>query len=333
MPSFKLRRCDRCYKFHASYTLDDPQRGRKIYLCYDCWSAENRGLQPGTPTIDIRSVLANLPKKVSKLDLQILLAHLLGQPRAWVLAHPEAALTDEQRRALEAAVGCLRRGVPLPYVLERWEFFGLEFILTPDVLIPRPETELLVETALSWMRQPGSAIRNCIDIGTGSGCIAVSLAVNAPCLAVNAPSPALTATDISPAAIAVAHANAEKHSVADRIEFHTSDLFETAALEGRRFDLLAANLPYIPSWTLRQLEVYDHEPALALDGGADGLALIRRLLQTAPPHIAAGGGLLLEIEASQGNSALALARSAFPQADTRLLHDLAGHDRLLTIQT
>jgi len=297
MPSFVLRRCDRCYKFHASYTA-----------------------------VDIQSVLAKPPKKVSKLDLQTLLAHLLGQPRAWVLAHPEAALTDEQKRALEAALGRLRRGVPLPYVLERWEFFGLEFIVTTDVLIPRPETELLVETALSWMRQPGSAIRNCIDIGTGSGCIPVSLAVNAPCLG-------LTATDISPAAIAVAHANAEKHGVADRIEFHSSDLFETAALEGRRFDLLAANLPYIPSWTLRQLEVYDHEPTLALDGGPDGLALIRRLLQTAPPHIAAGGVLLLEIEASLGNSALALARSAFPQAETRLLQDLAGHDRLLTIQT
>ena len=324
MPAFKLRRCDRCNKYHASYVVEDPQRG-KINLCTDCWNAENRGLQPAAPAATVKSLLADHPKKISRLDLQTLLAHVLGQPRSWVLAHPEASLTEEQIREWKTALAHLRRGVPLPYVLGRWEFFGLEFIVTPDVLIPRPETELLVETALSRINNANMAIRTCIDIGTGSGCIAVALAIHAPSLA-------LTATDISSEALAIAHANAEKHGVAGRIELHTADLFACPALADRRFDLLTANLPYISSWTLRTLEVYGREPSLALDGGVDGLDLIRRLLQTAPAHIAAGGALLLEIEASQGKPALELAHKAFPLAEIRVLPDLTGRDRLLTIR-
>jgi len=325
MPEFKLRRCDRCYKYHASYVIDDPQQG-KINLCTDCWNAENRRRQPGTPLVTVAFLLSGPPQKTSRLDLQTLLAHVLGQPRAWVLAHPEAPLTQEQTREWKAALARLRRGVPLPYVLGRWEFFGMEFIVTPEVLIPRPETELLVETALSWINTPNSAIRNCVDIGTGSGCIAVALAAHAPSLF-------LTATDISPQALAIAHANAEKHGVAGRIELLTADLFACPTLAERRFDLLVANLPYIPSWTLRTLEVYGREPSLALDGGPDGLDLLRRLLQTAPAHLLAGGALLLEIEASQGKPTLALARQSFPQAEIKVLPDLSSRDRLLTIQT
>jgi release factor glutamine methyltransferase len=325
MPDFKLHRCDRCNKYHASYVVSDPQRGR-LNLCYDCWTAANRSLHPGTPAVTVQSLLANPPQKISKLDLQTLLAHLLGQSRAWLLAHPEAALTEQQTYEWKAALARLRRGVPLPYVLGRWEFYGLEFILTPEVLIPRPETELLVETALSWMHEPDSAIRSCLDVGTGSGCIAVALAVHAPSLA-------LTATDISPQALAIAHANAEKHQLTGRLELLTANLLDSPTLAGRRFDLLVANLPYIPSWTLRTLEVYDREPSLALNGGPDGLALIRRLLVSAPPHIAPGGGLLLEIEATQGEAALELARQAFQQATVQVLPDLSGRDRLLTIKT
>src|SRR3972149_8145132 len=145
MPAYKLRRCDRCNRYHASFVVEDPQRG-KINLCTDCWNAANRLLQPAAPAVTVQSILADPPPKIPKLDLQILLAHVLGQSRAWVLAHPEAALTAEQTREWKAALAHLRRGDSLPYVLGRWEFFGLEFIVTPDVLIPRPETELLVET-------------------------------------------------------------------------------------------------------------------------------------------------------------------------------------------
>lgn len=325
MPAPVLRRCDRCKNYHVSYVIDDPQTGGKLHLCYDCWKEEVQGTKPSVKALTVQSLLTTPPKKVSKTDLQVLLADLLRQPRAWVIAHPEVALTPDQVNTFQANLGKLRRGMPLPYVLGHWEFYGLEMIVSPEVLIPRPETELLVETALDYIRNPTMAIRNCIDVGTGSGCIAVALAINAPELAI-------TATDISSDALAIAHASAEKHGVLKRIRYLEADLLENPALATQRFDLIVANLPYIPTWTLRQLEVYDHEPSLALDGGPDGLALIRRLLETAPAHLSRGPALLLEIEASQGKAALDLARLAFPKAECQVLPDLAGKDRLLAIR-
>ncbi len=326
MPVPVLRRCDWCKNYHVSYVIDDPETGGKLHLCYDCWKEEVQGAKSSVVEETIQSLLANPLKKVSKFDLQVLLADLRGQPVAWVMAHPEATLTPDQMNAWKAGLGKLRRGVPLPYVLGHWEFYKLELIVSPDVLIPRPETELLVETALAWIHNPVMAIRNCIDVGTGSGCIAVALAVNAPNLTI-------TITDISSSALAIAHANAQKHDILERIRFLEADLLEHPALAAQRFDLLVANLPYIPTWTLRQLEVYDHEPSLALDGGPDGLVLIRRLLDTAPDHLSRGGALLLEIEASQGNAVLDLARQTFPKAKSQVLPDLAGKDRLLAIRT
>jgi release factor glutamine methyltransferase len=326
MPAPVLRRCDRCKNYHVSYVIDDLQTGGKLHLCYDCWKEEVQRTKPSAKALTVKSLLTTPPKKVSKTDLQVLLADLLGQPRAWVMAHPEATLTLDQVNAWQAGLGKLRRGLPLPYVLGHWEFYGLEMIVSPEVLIPRPETELLVETALAWIHQPSMAMRSCIDVGTGSGCIAVAMAINAPELTI-------TATDISSEALAIAHANAEKHGVLKRIRTLEADLFENPALATQRFDLIVANLPYIPTWTLRQLEVYDHEPSLALDGGPDGLALIRRLLEIAPTHLSRGGALLVEIEASQGKAALDLAQLAFPKAESQVLPDLASKDRLLAIRT
>jgi release factor glutamine methyltransferase len=225
-------------------------------------------------------------------------------------------------------------------VLGRWEFFGLDFVVTPDVLIPRPETELLVEQALEWWRNskseirnallcrnPKSEIRNALDVGTGSGCIAIALAVHVPELHI-------TATDISSAALVVARANAQKHGVADRIQFLQADLLNVprSTCHVERCDLIVANLPYIPTGTLKTLEVYGKEPSLALDGGPDGLAFIRRLLQDAPGHLTPGGRVLLEIEASQGEAVRTLGRTIFPDAEVDILPDLAGHDRVLRIQ-
>jgi len=261
------------------------------------------------------------------LDEQVLLAHVLDKPRVWLLAHPETTLTPKQGRALEKALRQLESGVPLPYVLGRWEFFGLEFILRPGVLIPRPETELLVETALHWLRAHPEC-RRVADIGTGSGCIAIALAVNVQDVHI-------VATDISPTAIDVARRNAKKLGVDDRIEFFCCDLFpsrQTFNLRPSTYDLIVANLPYIPTETLRGLRVYGREPTLALDGGADGLDLIRRLLVEAPRHLAPGGLILVEIEASQGAKVLSLAHDAFAEAEIHLHQDLSGHDRLLEIQ-
>ncbi len=260
------------------------------------------------------------------LDAQLILAHVLDKPRTWLLAHPETPLTAAQADSIKQAVSRLQHGEPLPYILGHWEFFGLDFELTPDVLIPRPETELLVERAVAQL-QAASQPQSVADIGTGSGCIAVSLAVHVPGLQV-------VATDISPRALAVAHRNARRFHVEHQIEFVECDLLPSSRNDIRSspFDLICANLPYIPTQTLHKLPVYGREPTLALDGGADGLDLVRRLLALVPDWLASGGRLLLEIEATLGASALSLAYDAFSEAEIHLHRDLTGRDRLLEIQ-
>lgn len=270
--------------------------------------------------------------KMTKIDLptlerQVLLAHVTGKSRAWVLAHPETPLTPEQQAAFEFAARQFQAGVPLPYLLGHWEFFGLDFEVSPDVLIPRPETELLIEAALAWARThpPLDAVYRIIDIGTGSGIIPVSLAVHLPAAH-------FLATDISPSALMVARRNAQKHGVAERIRFQQADLLETIEhAKTRPFDILTANLPYIPTETLRALEIYGREPTLALDGGADGLQLIRRLLAQIAERRFPVRLILLEIEYRQGAAVAALARQHFPAAEIQIKKDLAGRDRLAII--
>ena len=260
------------------------------------------------------------------LDASVLVAHILDKPRTWVMAHPELSLTSEQRRLLDDSLAQLSRGESFPYVLGHWEFFGLDFDVTPDVLIPRPETELLVEKAIAWL-QESPASRNVADVGTGSGAIAVSIAVNVPDVHV-------LATDISPKALDVACGNARKFNVERQLDFIECDLlpFKTSPQrQDFQLDLICANLPYIPTETLHGLPIFGHEPTLALDGGADGLDLIRRLLALAPERLTPNGMMLLEIESSRGHQALKLAHEMFPHASIQLHQDLAGQDRLLQI--
>ncbi len=254
------------------------------------------------------------------LDSQVLLASLLNRSRAWVLAHPEWELNERQRQKIERAVGRLESGEPLPYVLGHWEFYGLDFEITPDTLIPRPETELLVETALEWLKEhPDAGLT--IDVGTGSGCIAVSLAHHLPNLR-------HIASDLSLPALKVARRNAERHA-AGRVRFVQCDLLPPLT---KSPNIICANMPYIPTKTLRGLKVYGWEPAQALDGGADGLAQIHRLITRAKEQLAPNGALLLEIEASQGETAQALARQTFPEGELEIRPDLAGRDRLLIVR-
>ncbi len=255
------------------------------------------------------------------LDARVLLSHVLQQPQNWLLAHPEYPPKHKETYRLQQALECLLDGEPLPYVLGQWEFFGLTFQLSPEVLIPRPETELLVETALNWLTDYPDR-RRAIDIGTGSGCIAVSLAKH--CADLN-----LVAVDISPDALRTARQNTRRHQVDEQIHFEQGNLWEPVR---GSFDLICTNLPYIPTATLKSLAIYGREPMLALDGGVDGLDMIREFLAAAPGFLAFGGLLLAEIEASQGSEVLALAREHFPNAQIRILPDLAGHDRLLRIQ-
>jgi release factor glutamine methyltransferase len=260
------------------------------------------------------------------LDASVLLANILGKPRTWLMAHPEIALTSEQQQKLNMSVNRLEDGEPFPYVLGHWEFFGLDFEITPEVLIPRPETELLVEKAIAWL-QESPARRTVADVGTGSGVIAISIALHIP-------DANILASDISQKALTVAQKNALRHNVQQRIEFVACDLLpakpELFSTE-QHLDLICANLPYIPTPTLSTLPVFGREPTLALDGGVDGLDLIRRLLKLAPGWLAPNGLILLEIEASRGIQALNLAYDLFSEAEIHLHQDLTGRDRVLEI--
>ncbi len=259
------------------------------------------------------------------LDASVLLAHIVEKPRTWVLAHPELTLTPTQEKHLEESLVRLENGEPFPYVLGRWEFFGLDLEVTPDVLIPRPETELLVEKAIAWMQE--SPVRRTVaDVGTGSGAIAIAIATNMP-------TATLLATDISMPALEVAHRNARKHNLTN-IHFVQCDLLppHTDPLATQyHFDVICANLPYIPTTTLHGLPIYGREPTLALDGGTDGLNLIHRLLRVAPEWLAPNGMILLEIEATTGIHAVNMAYDLFSQAEIHLHQDLTGRDRLLEI--
>lgn len=268
----------------------------------------------------LKSRLASV-SDTSALDTLLLAAHTLGQPKAWILAHPEYQLNEQQRLKLEESALRLESGEPLPYVLGEWEFYGLGMQITPVVLIPRPETELLVEQATTWGRNR-AAVR-LVDIGTGSGCIAASLGVHLP-------RATITAVDLSGAALRVARVNLERHGVLARASLVQADLL--SAFLSHSFDLICANLPYIPTSSLHSLPVYGREPTLALDGGSDGLDLIRRLLLQAQSCLAPQGLLLFEIESSQGNLAMQLAQAAFPTAAITLLQDLSNQDRLVRVQ-
>jgi len=279
-------------------------------------------------TITINTALSSARQRLADisetaaLDARVLLAHLLNKDKSWLLAHPEAPLSRSQAAALNNAVKLLQSGAPLPYLLGEWEFFGLSFVVTPDVLIPRPETELLVETALDWIKESGNPVK-AAEAGTGSGCIAVSLAVNAANLH-------LTATDISPKAIEIAQRNADRHHVSNQISFLENDLL--LGLTGP-YELICANLPYIPTETLGNLDVSRHEPETAMDGGEDGLDHIRRLLPQAANLLSEEGLLLMEIEADQGKAVKRLAAEAFPEAGIQVKSDLANKDRLLVVHT
>jgi release factor glutamine methyltransferase len=238
------------------------------------------------------------------------------------MAHPEYEISEHQLKQLNMALERYERGEPLPYVIGHWEFFGLDLLVSPDVLIPRPETELLVERALQWLKLHPRA-REVADIGTGTGCIAISLATHLPDLQ-------LLLTDISTAALDVARDNAARYNLMDRLDFLQADLLDGVI---GTFDLVCANLPYIPCGMLTNLSVAHGEPRQALDGGKNGLVLITRLLEQAGNHLAADSLLLLEIEESQGNEAKSLAMDLYPRSKGELLQDLSGRDRLLEVES
>ena len=254
------------------------------------------------------------------LDAQVLISKLLGKPRSWILAHPEFPLSPKEHTGLADALVEIAQGIPLPYILKEWEFYGLPFTISPDVLIPRPETELLVETALTMLEMQSGSLR-VADVGTGSGAIAISLAVKAP-------RHHYYASDISFRALQICKKNALRHGVLSQLSFIQADLLDYTS---GKFDLVCANLPYIPAKRLPGLEVARQEPVIALDGGSDGLLFINRLMQQAPLFLSPRGWLLMEIDASQGKILKELAARTIGPAEVTILKDLAGNDRLLKI--
>lgn len=231
-----------------------------------------------------------------------LLSSSLGRDSAFLITHSGEALTTEQLTDFRAWVERRAAGEPFQYIVGRQEFYGLEFEVGPGVLIPRPETELLVEEALKLLK--GSDAPLLCDVGTGSGCIAVTL------LHERADARGF-ALDLSPAALAVAARNAARHGVEARLRLLVSDCFDALRSDEQRairFDLVASNPPYIAEAEVEELqrEVRDHEPRGALTPGGDGLAVIRRLLTEAPEFLKPGGHLLIEIGFGQHETVAAL---------------------------
>lgn len=288
------------------------------------------------PFTDVRAALTQAIRVLRtagvdspRLDAEILLAHCLddsgASDRSYLLAHPDLPLTPTQIARYTQLVQRRVAREPLAYLTGRRWFFGLDLLVTPAVLIPRPETELLVTQALDWLASSRPEGATIIDVGAGSGAIAIAIAAHTQ------PTVRIFASDLSPAALAVAQANARRHCP-DRITFLSGDLLAPLT---EPVDLILANLPYVAEAERSALmpEVRDHEPPAALFGGDDGLRQIERLLAQAPDHLRPHGALLLEIGASQGEAARQIARRHFPPAAIAILPDLAGHDRLLVVQT
>lgn len=254
-----------------------------------------------------------------RLDAQLILAHVLDCPREFLIAHGEKDLSVLQASVFEKLITLRTRGMPTAYILGRRPFFDRQFRVTSHVLIPRPETENLVEAALDWVETRKAGRARIVDVGTGSGVIAVSLAAHLP-------ESHVVATDISAQAALIARNNG-----ADLPNLSVLQADLLTPLSGP-FDLIAANMPYIASAELDILDVARFEPLVALDGGPDGLALIRRLLGQAPARLAMPGLLLLEIGADQGAAVRDLAGAAFPGAVVDVLKDYGRLDRVVRVE-
>ncbi len=256
-----------------------------------------------------------------RLDAEVLLAYVLGVTRSQLPLHWERPLSAEAAEAFTALVRRRAAHEPVAYLVGRRAFYDLDLAVDARVLIPRPETELLVEEALSWARTRKGLVRRIADVGTGSGALAIALARHIP-------SARVWGTDLSREALGVARENARRYGLEGRIGWVCCDLL--SALAGP-FEIIVANLPYIPREEFAALppDVAMYEPRLALDGGPEGLAVIERLLRQAPERLSRPGLLLMEIDPRQAERAVVLAKASLPEAHVTILPDLAGLDRVV----
>ncbi len=255
-------------------------------------------------------------------EAESLLAHLFGCRRLEVYLHGERKLTPAQLAQLKTQTQRLEAGEPLHYVLGEVEFCGRVFVCDARALIPRPETELLVEAALDFSKVWKKQHPKVPDLGTGTGCLAITLALARP-------HARIFAVDISPDALALARQNAARHGVAHKMAFMQADLL--APFADGELDLIVSNPPYVPTaeWATLDRTIRDCEPRGALDGGTDGLDVIRRLVAQAAAKLAPGGALALEIGEDQGRRVAALLKAA-GFVNVVVKKDFAGWDRIVT---
>lgn len=264
----------------------------------------------------------------ARLDAEVLLSHILERDRAWLITHNNDNLDNENYRLFENAINRRSRREPLQYIIGRQEFWGLDFIVTPDVLIPRPETELLVETAVEIVK--GSSARATIaDLCTGSGCVAISLAKEIG-------DARIFATDMSMQALAVARENARTHGVSDRIRFIAGNLYQPLEKFDLRdrVDVITANPPYIRSGDLPMLqaEVKDYEPEIALIAGLEGTEIQKKIIDNALAFLKKQGALIMEMGLGQVETLKRMADEAGAYNKTEILKDLAGIDRVIVVR-
>jgi release factor glutamine methyltransferase len=290
--------------------------------------------------VDAVTRLSASGSESARLDAEVLLAHVLGVDRSVLAAHPEAVLATGQLDAFEERLGRRERGEPVAYIRGLKEFYGVAVTVDPRVLIPRPESETIVELALgcitatltSGRRSDDAGPYRVWDVGTGSGAIPVATALE---LRRRRYGDAVRylASDISTDARAVATINVVSHGLADLFELADGDLLDVTPPASSPVDLLTANLPYIPTGMLPQLPVAaSFEPALALDGGHDGLDVIRRLLPRLPDVLAPGGTVLLEIGADQAELLGAAVATALPGWTCVIHPDLSGSPRVARLE-
>ena len=254
------------------------------------------------------------------IELLALLKNLLMKDNAWILTHPDYVLSDEEIGELENETARLANGEPLAYITNQKEFFGLSFYVNENVLIPRPDTEILVEKALEWCKNQTHSIRF-VDVGTGSGCIGISILYHYPEITGYG-------VDISLDALKVANEN-RKLLNKGSFQLIQADLLSFSNL---KFDLVCANLPYIPTIPLNDLAVSKFEPRIALDGGMNGTELISRLLRQLDGRLNRSGAILLEIQFDQGRIIHEYASGIFPGSKISILKDLSGNDRVIFIE-
>lgn len=290
--------------------------------------AADRSQEPWTIRRVLEWTAQHLQKHGSgtpRLDAEILLAHARHCRRIELYAAYDDVLSDEVRKVMRELVQRRAQSEPVAYLVGHREFFSLDFIVNKSVLIPRPDTETLVMEALGRLK--GLANPRVLDLCTGSGCVAISIAKNCPAAHV-------TATDISPEALAVAQENATRLGVTDRMEFYRGDLLEALPSESR-FDVIVSNPPYITTAEMGELQpdVRLHEPALALDGGPEGLGPLRRIVSVAGDWLAPGGWLLLEMDPSQAEPMLSAVAAENRFETAQMVRDLGQTPRVLAAQT